>query len=78
MQQIQAILAETPATSFHWFRVNLAAAGGTATAVIAAANPTSVGYVAAITEADTPVGYVPLFDIVGHGIRYVRLYADTD
>lgn len=78
MQQMQAILAETPATSFHWFRINLAAAGGSATAIFAAANPTSVAYHAAITEADTPVGYVPLFDIVGHGVRYVRLYADYD
>lgn len=72
--QHQAILNGAPA-SLHAWRLN---STQTITAVIAAANPGSVGYVAAVTEADAPIGYVPMFDIVGVGIGYVRLYADTD
>ncbi len=64
--------------SIHWMRVNSSAATGAITAVIASANPNSVGYIAAVTETDPPIGYVPMFDIVGIGIGYVRLYADTD
>lgn len=75
--QLQGILASAP-SRIDIFRVNVAAAGGTVHSIIAAANPTSVGYIAAVTEVDAPVGYVPMFDIVGHGVRYVRLYADTD
>jgi len=75
--QLQYIITDTPNRIDH-FRVNIAAAGGSAHCIMAAANPTSVGYVAAITEADTPIGYVPMFDIVGIGVCYVRLYADTD
>ena len=74
---MQAILAETPATSFHWFRLNLAAAGGTATAVIAAANPESVGFVidAVDNGGANKIGNVPLFDIVGHGIGFVEVFS---
>ena len=75
--QLQYQLEGAP-NFLHHFRVNVKASGGSCTAIMQAANPTSVGYIEAITEADTPVGYVPMFDIVGHGIRYVRLYADTD
>ena len=77
MQQMQAMLAETPATSFHWFRLNLAAAGGTATAVIASANPESVGFVidAVDNNGANKIGNVPLFDIVGHGIGFVEVFS---
>ena len=77
MQQIQGILASAP-NSLHIFRVNIAAAGGGITALFAFANPTSAGYIAAVTEADAPVGYIPFADIVGVGVVYVRVYADTD
>ena len=77
MQQMQAILAEAPNTSFHWFRLNLAAAGGTATAVIAAANPASIGFVidAVDNAGANKIGNVPLFDIVGHGIGFVEVFS---
>ncbi len=72
--QLQGILASNPGTSLHIFRVNIAAAGGAITAIMAAANPTSVTY--ADGEAGTGVvGTVPLFDIVGFGVRYVDLHA---
>jgi len=76
-QNMAIDLGANPAR-LDWFRVNAAASSGTAHCVIAAANPTSVAYHAAITEADTPIGYVPMFDIVGIGVCYVRLYADYD
>ena len=73
MSQLMAILASTP-SSFHWWRLNLAAPGGSCTALIAAANPTSVGYAAG--EAGTGVvGTIPMFDIVGAGVRYVDVHA---
>ena len=72
--QHQAILTGAPG-SLHAWRLN---STQDITAVIAAANPGTVGYIAAITEADAPIGYVPMFDIVGVGVCYVRVYADTD
>lgn len=75
--QLALDMQATPG-SIHWMRVNSSAATGIITAVIASANPNSVGYVAAVTESDAPVGYVPMFDIVGIGVVYVRVYADTD
>ena len=75
--QMMCDIGENP-TSIHWIRVNAEATTRAITAVIASANPDSVGYVAAVTEADAPIGYVPMFDIVGIGVAYVRLYADTD
>lgn len=69
--QHQAILAGAPA-SLHAWRLN---ATQTIDALIAAANPGSVGYVADATTDDAKVGGVPMFDIVGHGIVWVRCYA---
>jgi len=69
--QHQAILASAPATSLHAWRLN---STQTVTAVIAAANPGSVGYVATGAETSTMVGAVPLFDIVGAGVVWVRCY----
>ncbi len=42
------------------------------------ANPESCGFIAAVTENDPPVGYVPWANIVGYGTVYIRLYVDTD
>ena len=77
MLQMQAILAANPST-FAWYRLNLAAAGGTMDYMYEVANPTSIGYIAAVTEADAPIGYIPFANIVGVGTVYIRVYADTD
>ncbi len=74
MLQLQAILASNPGTSLHIFRVNVAAAGGAITAVFAFANPTSAGYVASAATGATKLGGIPLANIVGVGIGWVRLY----
>ena len=74
MQQIQAILASAPGTSLHIWRINVAAAGGAITALMAFANPTSAGYVASAATAATKLGGIPLADIVGVGVGWVRLY----
>jgi len=74
MQQIQGILASAPA-SLHIWRVNIAAAGGAITALIAAANPTSVGFVAGVGVASAKNGNIPIADIVGTGVVWVRTYA---
>ena len=42
------------------------------------ANPESCGFIAAVTESDPPVGYVPWANIVGYGTLYIRLYVDQD
>ena len=68
--QHQAILNDAP-TSLHAWRLN---STQTVTAVIAAANPGSVGYTATGAETSTMVGAVPLFDIVGAGVVWVRCY----
>jgi len=74
LQQIQGILASAPGTSLHIHRVNIAAAGGAITAVYAFANPTSAGYVASAATGATKLGGIPLADIVGVGVGWVRLY----
>ena len=74
MQQIQAILASAPGTSLHIWRINVAAAGGAVTALMAFANPTSAGYVASAATGATKLGGIPLADIVGVGVGWVRLY----
>ena len=68
--QHHAILDGAP-TSLHAWRLNTTQ---TVTAVIAAANSGSVGYAASAGTSGSKVGDVPLFDVVGHGVRYVRLY----
>ncbi len=68
--QHQAILNGAPDTLHAW-RLNTTQ---TVTAVIAAANAGSVGYVNDSTTDSTKVGDVPLFDIVGYGVRWVRVY----
>jgi len=73
MQQIQGILASNPA-SLHIWRINIAAAGGTTTAIMAFANPTSAGWVAGAGTTGTKLGDIPLVDIVGVGVGYVRIY----
>ena len=78
--QLQYILAGAPNDIFH-FRVNVAAAGGAITAIFASANPNSIGYVAAVTESDAPIGYIPLAEIVGingGAPVQIRVYADRD
>lgn len=71
--QHQAILGGVPA-SLHAWRLNT---NRTITAVIAAANPGSVGYVAGAGTAGIQVGYIPIADIVGPGIVYVRVYSSA-
>jgi hypothetical protein len=68
--QLQAILNGAPA-SLHVFRVNTTQ---TATAVIAAANAGSIGYTAGAGTSGTQLGYIPIADIVGTGVVYVRVY----
>lgn len=68
--QHMAILVNKPA-SLHAWRLNTTE---TVDALIAAANAGSVGYIADAATGDNKVGAVPMFDIVGHGIRWVRLY----
>ena len=75
MQQVQAILASNPA-SLHLWRINVAAAGGAITAIFAAANPTSLGYVANGLETSTCLGSIPFASIVGAAADpvWVRVY----
>ena len=75
MLQLQAILASNPGTSLHIFRVNVAAAGGTVTAIFAFANPASCGFVAGAGTTSTKVGDLRFASIVGlAGTAYIRLY----
>jgi len=72
--QYQAILNGAPA-SLHAWRLNTTQ---TTTALIAAANTGSVGYVAGAGTSGTQLGYIPLADIVGVNSGnpvYVRVYA---
>ena len=71
--QLQAILTGAPA-SLHVFRVNTTQ---TTTAVIAAANAGSIGYTAGAGTSGTQVGYIPIADIVGTGVVYVRVYSSA-
>lgn len=69
--QYQAILSGSPA-SLHCWRLNTTQ---TITALIAAANSGSVGYVAGTGTTSNKVGDLPLVDVAGGpGVRYVRLY----
>jgi len=68
--QHQAILTGAPA-SLHCWRLNTTQ---TVTALIAAANPGSVGYSAGVA-AGTAIGWLPLAEIVGPGVVYVKLYS---
>ena len=68
-------IAQNPDT-IHWFRLNSSAATGAITAVMAAANPGSVGYVADVTiNTLNKLGNIPLFNIVGPGICYVEVFS---
>lgn len=69
--QHHAILTSAPATSLHAWRLN---STQTVTAVIAAANPGTVGLVATAAETSTMVASIPLFDVVGYGVIWVRCY----
>jgi len=71
--QHQAILAGPPA-SMHAWRLNVAQVAGDITALIAAANPESVGYVTSGATASTKVGSIPIADIVSKGIVWIRCY----
>jgi len=75
MQQIQGILASNPAT-LHLWRINIAAEGGAITAMFAAANPTSLGYVENGVETSTCLGSIPFASIVGAASDpvWVRVY----
>ena len=68
--QHQAILNGAPA-SLHAWRLN---STQTITALIAAANPGTIGYSAG-TAGTGVVGTVPLFDAVGPGILYIDVHA---
>ena len=70
--QHQAILTGAPA-SLHAWRLN---STQTITALIAAANPGTVAFQASALETSTPIGSIPLVDVVGVGVGYVRLYDD--
>jgi len=75
MTQMMAPLAAAPAT-FHWFRLNLAAAGGAATAVFATANFASIGYAPdVVINNANKLGNVPLFDDAGLGLCYVEVFS---
>src|SRR3972149_1213376 len=69
--QHQAILSGSPA-SLHAWRLNTATYA--VTALIAAASPESVGYVSGAGTLGTQVGYIPIADIVGPGVVYIRVY----
>ncbi len=71
--QHQAILAGVPA-SIHAWRLNVSQNIGDITALIAAANPESVGYVTDAGVASTKVGSIPIADIVSKGVVWVRCY----
>lgn len=73
LQQLQGILASNPAR-LDIFRVNIAAAGGAVHCIMAAANPTSVGYSNG-TAGTGVVGTIPMFDIVGFGLRHIDVHA---
>ncbi|KKN38855.1 hypothetical protein LCGC14_0749100 [marine sediment metagenome] len=75
--QLQYDMAANPGSIAH-FRVNVAAATGAMDYIFEAANPNSLGYIAAVTESDAPIGYIPFASIVGIGTVYIRVYEDQD
>ena len=74
--QHQAVLAGAPA-SLHAWRLNVSQVAGNITALIAAANPQSVGWVDGAGTSGVQVGYIPIADIVSKGIVYVRCYSSA-
>jgi hypothetical protein len=68
--QFQAILNGAPA-SLHVFRINTSQ---TTTAVFAAANAGSIGFASGAGTTSTKNGDIPLADVVGTGVVYVRTY----
>jgi hypothetical protein len=72
--QYHAILAGAPA-SLHAWRLNTATHA--VTALIAAASPESVGWVAGAGTSGIQVGYIPIADIVGPGKVFVRCYSSA-
>jgi len=73
--QLQYIMAANPGSLYH-FRVNVAAAAGTMTAIFAAANMNSLGYVETAAETSTMVGAIPFASVVGEATDpvWIRLY----
>jgi len=74
--QHMAVLAGVPA-SIHAWRLNVSQNIGRITALIAAGNPESVGWVAGAGTSGTQVGYIPIADIVGPGVVFVRCYSSA-
>jgi hypothetical protein len=72
--QHMAILAGAP-TTLHAWRLNTATIS--VTALIAAASPQSVGWVASAGGSPAQAGYIPIADIVGPGVVYVKCYSGT-
>lgn len=68
--QFQAILNGAPAT-LHVFRVNTTQ---TTTAIFAAANAGSIGFASGAGTTSTKNGDIPIADVVGTGVVYVRTY----
>lgn len=68
--QHQAILAGAPASLNAW-RLNT---NQTVDALIAAANPGSVGYAADVGVAANKIGGIPIADVVGVGIVWIYVY----
>ncbi len=73
MIQIQGIFASA-VDLLHIFRLNIAAAGGAITALFAAANPGSIGFLVSATTGSTKNGDIPIADVVGTGVVWVRTY----
>lgn len=70
----QAMFIGTSAGTIHAWRLNISQAVGAIDALIAAANPESVGYNDG-TAGTGVVGTAPLYDVVGFGVRHVDLHA---
>ena len=68
--QFQAVLNGAPA-SLHVFRINTTQ---TTTAVFAAANDGSLAFTASGTTGSNKNGDIPIADIAGRGVVYVRTY----
>jgi len=68
--QLQAVLNGAP-DSLHVFRINTTQ---TTDAVFAAANAGSIGFAASATTNSTKNGDIPIADVVGTGVVWVRTY----
>lgn len=72
--QFQAILGGTP-NSIHAFRLNYnRGTSENITAVFAAANAGSIAYTVSAGTSGNKVGDIPIADVVGTGVVYVRCY----